>query len=121
MFSFDAAAIWVACERSMPAAVRFVRISNNTNADARAILKTMAGIGSLRSAAGGVSGSGSRREKTGKTTSLRGCRAQFLEQPGARGLPVPVGGGGRDPERLAGFLEGQTTKEPQLRELTFAR
>src|SRR6476659_6414559 len=46
MFVFGAAAHRIACERSMPAAVRFVKISNKVKADARAILEAMAGIGS---------------------------------------------------------------------------
>jgi hypothetical protein len=46
MFVFAAAATWVECELSIPAAVRFVATSNNANADERAILKAMAGIGS---------------------------------------------------------------------------
>ena len=69
MFGFDAAATWVACELSMPAAVRFVKTSKNANADARAILKAMAGIGSSVRKPGVFIGSGSRREKSGKTTS----------------------------------------------------
>ena len=69
IFVFDAVAIWVACALSMPAAVRFVKTSTNAHADAKAILKPMAAIGSLRSEAGGVIGSGSRRERSGETTS----------------------------------------------------
>ena len=46
MFVFDAAATWVACELSIPAAVRFVKTSKHAKADARAILKAMASIGS---------------------------------------------------------------------------
>src|SRR6185436_10877386 len=46
MCGFTAAATWVACERSMPAAVRFVKIRNDVKADARAILEAMASIGS---------------------------------------------------------------------------
>src|SRR5690348_13828636 len=46
MFVFGAAAIPIACERSMPAAVRSVRINNTVSADARVILEVMADIGS---------------------------------------------------------------------------
>ena len=45
---FDAAATWVTCKPSVPAAVSFVKTSKNANADAQAILKPMPGIGSLR-------------------------------------------------------------------------
>src|SRR6187200_2294304 len=104
MFVFDAVAIWVACALSIPAAVRVVKTNTNVHADAKAILKAMAGIGSPFGSRGFI-GSGSGREKSWKTTSSRRLtgfsdragarsrrRAQFLEQPGARGLPVPVGG-----------------------------
>src|SRR5262245_9806966 len=46
---FAAAPTWLTWEPSMPAAVRFVTTSKNANADPRAILKAIAGIGSLRS------------------------------------------------------------------------
>src|SRR3954454_17886868 len=49
MFALDAAATWVTTEPSMPAAVRFVISRENATADARAILKLIAGMDSLRS------------------------------------------------------------------------
>ena len=128
-----AACVAITVDSWIPAAVRVVKTSTNAHADAKAILKAMAGIGSPFGSRGFI-GSGSGREKSWKTTSSRRLagfsdragarsrrRAQFLEQPGARGLPVPVGGCRRDAERLAGFFERQTAKEPQLRELTLPR
>jgi hypothetical protein len=47
MFWFAAAATRVACERSMPAAVRFVKISNSVNADARVMADIGSPFGSL--------------------------------------------------------------------------
>ena len=48
MSGLDAAATWGRGAPSLRAAVRFVKTSKHANADAQAILKPMAGIGSLR-------------------------------------------------------------------------